>query len=134
MHVAAREARPTVYIVDADASVRRSLARLMRSEGYTVRAFASAEAFLTQRVPATPACVVLDLGPSGPTGHEMERRLNERGERLPIIAASARDDNEIREEARRLGARAFFRKPVDGRTLIDAIDWVLEPATDDPTH
>jgi FixJ family two-component response regulator len=123
-----------VYVVDPDESVRTGLARLMRSEGFAVQVFASAEAFLAQRLTASPACVVLDLGPSIPGGHDVERRLNERGTHLPIIAASARDDDATREEARRLGARAFFRKPVDGRTLIDAIDWILEPSADDATH
>ena len=98
--------RTTVYVLDDDASVRNSLGRLMRSEGYDVRLYESAERF---------------------NGLEVQRTLNDRHIRLPVIAISARDDDAVRLEARKLGAKFFFRKPVDDRTLIDAIDWAVTP-------
>src|SRR5262249_6417317 len=96
-----------------------------RSEGYVVKLYDSPESFLEEVVPTLGACVLLDLTLPGMGGLEVQRRLNERGIRMPVIAVSACDDDATRREARQLGARFFFRKPVDDRTLIDAIDWAI---------
>ena len=119
--------RTTVYVLDDDASVRSSLGRLMRAEGYDVRLFECAEDFLREVAPAPMACLLLDITLPNINGLEVQRTLSDRQIRLPVIAISARDDDAVRLEARRLGARFFFRKPVDGRTLIDAIDWAVTP-------
>ncbi len=130
MNAPVRIPRPTVFVVDDDESVRTSLGRLMRAEGFVVRLFESAECFL-EEVTAEPfACVLLDITLPGISGLEVQRRLNERGIRLPVIAVSARADDATRREARQLGAKLFFRKPVNDRTLIDAIDWVVSQDPD----
>ena len=125
-----RSGRPTVFVVDDDESVRNSLGRLMRAEGFKVRLFESPERFLAEVTSMPSACVLLDLTLPRINGLEVQRRLNERGIRLPVIAVSARDDDATRREARQLGARLFLRKPVDDRTLIDAIDWVVTEDSD----
>jgi DNA-binding response OmpR family regulator len=51
---------------------------------------------------------------------------------MPVIAVSARDDDETRRRARELDARCFFRKPVDAQALLDAIAWIVESQTDEP--
>jgi FixJ family two-component response regulator len=61
----------------------------------------------------------------GLTGFDLQEKLVFKGIRLPVIAVSALDDAETRERARNLGAAAFFRKPVDGQALIDAIHWAM---------
>lgn len=119
--------RTTVYVLDDDASVRNSLGRLMRAEGYDVRLYESAERFLEEVEAAPLACLLLDITLPTINGLEVQRTLNDRHIRLPVIAISARDDDAIRLEAKKLGARFFFRKPVDDRTLIDAIDWAVTP-------
>ena len=119
--------RTTVYVLDDDPSVRNSLGRLMRAEGYDVRLFDSAEEFLRDVAPAPLSCLLLDITLPNINGLEVQRTLNERDIRLPVIAISARDDDAVRVVARELGARFFFRKPVDDRTLIDAIDWAVTP-------
>ena len=113
----------TVFIVDDDDSVRKSLKRLMLSEGIQALAYETPERFLREVVPTPHACVLLDLTLPGMSGLDVQKRLNERGLKLPVIAVSACDDDATRLEARQLGALFFFRKPVDDRTLIDAIDW-----------
>jgi len=60
------------------------------------------------------------------SGLELLRQLNARGIRLPVIAVSARDDDETRQLARDLGVSLFLRKPVDDQALLDAIAWVAE--------
>jgi FixJ family two-component response regulator len=112
-----------VYLVDDDESVRRALQRLLRSAGFEVKAFSSAEAFLQSENLDVRACVVLDIRMPGLTGFDVQEKLASMGIRIPVITVSAFDDAETRERARKLGAVAFFRKPVDGQALIDAIHW-----------
>lgn len=120
-----RARRPIVFVVEDDESVRRSLGRLIRSEGFEVRLFDSSERFL-EEVTLTPgACVVLDITMPRISGLDVQNRLNERGIRMPVIIVSARDDDATRREAKQSGAKFYFRKPVDDRTLIDAIDWAV---------
>lgn len=122
--IAKTAAASLVYIVDDDESVRRALSRLMRAAGIDARGFASPREFLDE-VRAEPfACVLLDITMPGTTGLEVQARLKEKGIDLPIIAVSARDDDETRAKARELGAKFFLRKPVDDRALLDAIAWV----------
>lgn len=113
-----------VYIVDDDESVRIGLSRLMRSAGFEARTFGGAEEFLKNLQTERPACVLLDITMPGATGLDVQARLNEKGVRLPVIAVSARDDEETRRLARELGVQFFLRKPVDDQALLDAITWV----------
>ena len=116
-----------IYIVDDDQSVRTNLARLMRSAGFSARTFASAEEFLASAHNIEPGCLLLDVPLPGLSGLQLQAELNKRGVNLPVIAVSARDDSETSGMARRLGARCFFRKPVDDQALIDAIQWATGP-------
>jgi len=97
----------------------------LRTSGHNVRAFASAEEFLDAYDPETFGCLVLDVRMPGMSGEELQIELKARGVRLPIIVVSADDDPETRRAAHRMKAAAFFRKPVDGSALLDAIDWAV---------
>jgi len=112
-----------VYLIDDDESVRRALQRLLRSAGFEVKAFSSALEFLESEGLDGRACVVLDIHMPGLSGFDVQERLASKEIRMPVIIVSAFDDAETRERARRLGAVAFFRKPIDGQALIDAIQW-----------
>ena len=116
-----------IYIVDDDQSVRTNFARLMRSAGFSARTFASAEEFLASTHTLEPGCLLLDVTLPGLSGLQLQAELNNRRILLPVIAVSARDDSETTETARKLGARCFFRKPVDDQALIDAIQWATLP-------
>ena len=113
-----------IFIVDDDDSVRKGLSRLMRAAGFEVRAFATAEGFFAECSAATHTCVLMDITMPRMSGLQIQARLKEEGIDLPVIAVSARDDEETRTAARTLGARFFLRKPVDDRALLDAIAWV----------
>ena len=119
-----------IHIVDDDESVRTNFARLMRSAGFSARTFASAEEFLASAPDFEPGCLLLDVTLPGLSGLQLQAELNKRGVSLPVIAVSARDDSETANMARRLGARCFFRKPVDDQALIDAIQWATLPEAD----
>jgi FixJ family two-component response regulator len=114
-----------VHIVDDDESVRRALSRLLRSAGIDNRAYESAEGFLAEVADIGPACLVLDITMPGINGFELVARLRARGIALPVIAVSARDDEETRQLARDLGVSLFLRKPVDDQALLDAMAWVV---------
>lgn len=104
-----------------------------------MRPYDSAARFLDELTPKPSACLLLDVTHPGLGGLEVLRRLEERGIRLPVIVVSARDDDATRRKARQMGAKFYFRKPLDDRSLIDAIDWAvsLEPVqrtdSSDPT-
>ena len=117
-----------VYIVDHDDSMRTGLSRLMRSVGFEPRAFASLDALLEAVCTSPAACILLDITMPGVTGLQVQAQLKAKGIDLPVIAVSARDDDETRAMARELGGKFFFRKPVDDRALLDAIDWVTGSA------
>lgn len=111
------------YIIDDDAAVRVALERLLIAAGIRVRAFASADAFLAAGQPMEGACIILDVMMHGLSGLDLCRALKERGVRAGFIFVTAHDTPLARQQARDAGAIAYFRKPVDGRALIDAIEW-----------
>jgi len=117
---------PLVAIVDDDASVRRSTRRLLRCCGLRAEAFASAEEFLQSGRVAETACLLLDVRMPGMDGLELQRRLSETRQLIPIIFQSARASEDEERRALRAGAANFLRKPVSKEALLHAIRAVLK--------
>ena len=111
-----------VYIVDDEASVRRALERLLRSTGYETKAFASAQIFLHTADLSLGICAIVDVVMPGMSGFALQKRLRQDNIGIPVILVTASDDDVLQQQARATGAAAFFRKPVDGRALVDTID------------
>jgi len=123
--------RPTtVFIVDDDASARRGLARLVRAAGYNVEPYADASDLLAAVADTHNACLVLDARMPGMDGAELMAELTSRSISMPTIVVTADEDPRTRRGAREMGAVAFFRKPVDGPALLDAIAWALGNVAD----
>jgi two-component system, LuxR family, response regulator FixJ len=120
-----QRSRDVVYIVDADASVRQGLARLVDSAGLEAKPCDSTAAFLHQGPTGRGACALLDISALLLCEPDQWAKLRALAQSLPIIALSADDDPATRRMARAMGARAFFRKPVDAAALLDSIDWVM---------
>lgn len=118
-------AAPTVYVVDDDDAVRRSLRWLAESAGWAVQTFRTAELFLEAVPVGGPACLVLDVRLPGMGGLELQRVLAARGRTLPTIVISAEADAAVRAEALRQGAVAFLGKPVQDTDLLRSIEQVL---------
>jgi len=118
-------AASTVYIIDDDTSVRRSLARLLASIDLHVRTFESAEAFLEEVDETSNGCLIVDVQLVGMSGPDLQGRMAGAKWQMPIIAMSGSYDTQIEKEALRLGARAFLRKPFEAQALIDAITRAL---------
>lgn len=116
---------PLVCIVDDDASVRRSLARLVRSAGYDVEAFASAQEFLVRPQPDGPCCLVLDLRMPGLGGLELQDLLAAAGTRVGIVFLTGHGDIRASVKAMRGGAIDFLTKPTNDLELLGAIERAL---------
>ena len=112
---------PLVAIVDDDELFRRSIERLVRSAGFTVEAFGSAEDFLERGDLDRTACAILDMKLPGMNGLDLQQRLITTATPIPIVFVSAHDEAMIQESALRAGAVAFLRKPFDNSTLLDAL-------------
>jgi FixJ family two-component response regulator len=118
--------RPTIFIIDDDASVRRALGRVMTSAGLDYQAYESADAFLAEPRRAMHGCIVADMTLPGLSGLELKQALNATQSRLPLIFLTAHDTTEARGAAHEAGAEGYFRKPVDTQALLDAVRWVLK--------
>lgn len=113
--------RPLVAIVDDDELFRRSIERLVRSAGFSVATFGSAEAFLDNADLDRTACAILDMRLPGMNGLELQQRLMTRPTRMPILFVSAHGEAGVRAHALRAGAIAFLNKPFDNNMLLDAL-------------
>ncbi len=122
----------TVFVVDDDASVRKSLEWLMRSVSLPVEAFDSAEAFLRASSPDRPGCLLLDVRMRGMTGLELQKELRSRGIALPVIIITGHGDVPTAVRAFRAGACDFLEKPFDANSLVERVREAL--AADDETR
>lgn len=111
----------TVWVVDDDAAVRRSLKRLLGASGYAVETFASAKELLETPAPAGPACVVLDVRMPGMTGPQLFDRMAESGLAMPVVFLTGYGDVPTGVRAMKGGAVDFLLKPVDGDALLPAV-------------
>ncbi len=122
----AANARTTVFVVDDDAAVRRSLARLIGSAGFEVEALPSAGAFLERTPPEGPSCLVLDVRMDGLTGPQLQRRLTQMGHRIPIVFITGHGDVPMSVQAMKDGAVDFLQKPFDDGDLLAAIERAIQ--------
>ena len=119
--------KTNIYVVDDDASVRRSLARVVRSAGHNAVTFASAENFFASDYRTFEGgCLIVDGKMPRSSGLDMLTRLRSERVNMPVIVVSAHDDPETRKAALDAGANGYFRKPVDSDALLDAITWALK--------
>ena len=113
-----------VYVVDDDVGVREGLGRLMRSAGFRFESCESVEDLLSRPGRPPAGCVLLDLSAGRISARSVAARLRAKGLPLPMIALTGDERDGAVAAARAMGAKLLFRKPVDGRALLDAIEWV----------
>jgi len=119
------EAAPIVIIVEDDASFRRSTERLLRSSGFKVQAFASAQEFLRNSRPEGPACLVLDVRLPDLSGLDLQRELASASVQIPIVFMTGHGDVPMSVQAMKAGAVEFLTKPFRDQDLLDAIQQAI---------
>jgi FixJ family two-component response regulator len=119
-----------ISIIDDDDSVRESLRRLMRSVGFAVNVFASAEEFLDSDRLRNTDCLILDVRLPGMSGLELKRHLATSHSDIPIIFITSYEDDDVRARALNAGAVDYFLKPFNDENLLDAIEAVLKSKID----
>jgi FixJ family two-component response regulator len=116
---------PLISVVDDDDSVRESLGGLIRSVGFSVKMFASAEAFLNSETPENTDCLILDMRMPGMSGLDLQRVLVARHSEIPVIFITAHGDQEVRSRVLKEGAVELLLKPFSEEALLKAIDAAL---------
>jgi FixJ family two-component response regulator len=115
-----------ISIIDDDASVRAAIDNLLRSRGYLVHTFASAEEFLRSTELNDSSCVIADVQMPGMSGLELLANVRSRFHRVPFIFITAFPDEGVRARAMMAGAICFLAKPFAALTLIDCLETALD--------
>lgn len=116
---------PTVFIVDDDTGVRKSIRELLISVGLAVETFESAQSFLDTFDAARPGCLVLDIRMAHMGGLMLEAKLAEMGADIPIVFISGHGDISMAVNAIKRGAVDFVPKPYQEQHLLDAVNEAL---------
>ena len=116
---------PTVFVIDDDTGVRKSIRELLISVGLAVETFESAQAFLGAFDSARPGCLVLDVRMAHMSGLALEAKLAELGADIPIVFISGHGDISMAVNAIKRGAVDFVPKPYQEQQLLDAVNEAL---------
>jgi FixJ family two-component response regulator len=117
---------PLIYVVDDDESVRESLDGLLRSVGFAVKVFASAEEFLNSDHLCDTDCLLLDVRMPGMNGIDLHRHLVASHCEIPVIFITAHGSEEgVRSQAFRNGAVDYLIKPLNEDTVLNAVHTAL---------
>lgn len=114
-------AAPYIAVVDDDPSIRSALSSLLRSIGYTVGLFDSAEAFLESLKGGSPACLLTDIQMPGMGGLELQASMGKDHPTVPVLVMTAFPDPAVRERALANGATCFLAKPFDADELLSCV-------------
>jgi FixJ family two-component response regulator len=117
---------PLIRIVDDDESVRRSVGDLLRSVGFSVAAYGSAQDFLAEDQAEAPGCLVLDVHLPDLTGFDLQRKLADTQRSLPIVFLTGMGDIPMSVRAIKSGAVEFLTKPFDTQVLLQAVRQAIE--------
>jgi len=113
--------RNLVFVVDDDAMMLRSVARLLRQSGYVSLLFPSAEAFANQSDFDGVVCVILDIDLGDGSGIELRHRLKEANISVPVIYITGNESPAVRTAALQSGCLAYLAKPFSAKSLLDPL-------------
>jgi FixJ family two-component response regulator len=120
------QATPVISIIDDDESFRTAMHGLLRSCGFSVDTFASAEDFLQSPRANDTSCLITDVQMPGMSGLELQSRMIAQGSRMPVIFVSAYLEERVRMKSLQAGAVGFLAKPFDDQMLLDCLNSALE--------
>ncbi len=110
-----------ISIVDDDESMRLALAGLVRSFGFKVNLYESAEEFLAAAESERPCCIISDIHMRGLSGIDLKRRLDHTVDATPVILITGRSEAWLHAEARASGAVCLLKKPFEADTLLECL-------------
>jgi FixJ family two-component response regulator len=110
-----------VAVVEDDESYRLALQRLLKSAGFSVQSFETAEEFLKSGSQDETGCLIADIRMPGMSGLDLQAKLNDDRCPIPMIFITAHGDEKMRLQAMRGGAVKFLAKPFDGATLLEGV-------------
>jgi FixJ family two-component response regulator len=116
------ELEPVIYVVDDDPSVRDSTELMLKSVGFNVKTFSSAQDFLKANLPQDLGCLVLDVRMPGMSGLELQEKLVSAKTPLPVIFITGHGTVPMSVRAMKTGAVDFLQKPFEEQDLLDAIN------------
>ncbi len=114
-----------VFAIDDDASVRKGLARLLRSAGYTSEIFDSASDFLARPLHSGPSCVIVDVQMPGINGMDLQEALIEHRREEQLVFVTGHGDIPMCAQAMKAGAVDFLRKPFRDDELLQCVQNAL---------
>ena len=114
-----------VFAVDDDASVRKGLARLLRSAGYKNEVFESAADFLVRSAHGGPSCLIVDVKMPGLNGIELQEDLIRRRREEQLVFVTGHGDIPMCAQAMKAGAVDFLRKPFQADELLQCVQNAL---------
>jgi FixJ family two-component response regulator len=120
------EPSPMVFVVEDDSSVREALAGLIRSAGWNVEVYVSAHEFLARPQPDAPSCLVLDVGLPGLSGLDLQARLAQTHNDIPIVFITGHGDIPMSVRAMKAGAVEFLTKPFVDQDLLNGIQTAIK--------
>jgi FixJ family two-component response regulator len=123
---ASADAAGTVFVIDDDPSVRRALERQLRTAGFRVETFESAQAYVAQAPKAATACIVTDVRMPGMSGLDLQESLAQAGRTLPMVFITGHGDIPMSVRAMKGGAVNFLPKPFSERDILTAVAEALE--------
>jgi FixJ family two-component response regulator len=123
-------AKPLVFVVDDDTSLREALKSLFNSVGLQVEVFSSAAEFLQHRLSNAPSCLVLDIRLPGMSGLDFQADLAKANIQIPIIFMTGHGDIPMSVRAMKAGAVEFLTKPFRDQEMLDAVQLGLKQDTE----
>jgi FixJ family two-component response regulator len=126
MRILMRTTDAIIFIVDDDLSIRKALGRLLKSMGFSVKTFGSGQDFLAHSQPDACDCLILDVRMPDMNGLDLWKQLACSGFTIPTIFMTAYEDIRERKWAMEAGAVEYLQKPLDEKSLVNAIYSALE--------
>jgi FixJ family two-component response regulator len=123
-----QEASHVIHVVDDDSSFRSAIARLLNAAGYEVALYETSQQLLEKPPTSMSDCILLDVQMSGLSGPQLQDRLSELGNRLPIVFLTGHGDIPTSVRTIKAGAEDFLTKPVTKERLLETIKRALEHA------
>jgi FixJ family two-component response regulator len=120
----------SIAIVDDDEPVRRAFARLLRAYSFQTKIYDSGTEFLRSLNTSVPDCVIVDVHMDDMSGFELLLRLSYMGLRIPAVVVTARDEPGVQADCELCGGAALLIKPVEGQSLLNAIETAIGTAAD----